>query len=224
MDYALQLASVGYSGAYIHTRERGVTYNLFDPPPSGDSSTGWTTMPTFYSLLPVAESLSASVDNGSYVRDLNVQDDSGKNYSAAYGIYDANTDLPTSLVVFNYADAGNSSASFAVPIEGGQQTILLRTLTASSLTETSNISWGGETFHNVKDAQMVASGFAFDQQISCDSQCQFEVPSPGAAVLFIQRTKASNNASTSFAIPKLSVFFHCILGAIVIHFSYSLLS
>ena len=40
-DYALQLAAVGYSGAYLHTRERGVTYNLFDPPDAPAGGPGW---------------------------------------------------------------------------------------------------------------------------------------------------------------------------------------
>ena len=77
MDYALQLASVGYSGAFIHTRERGVSYNLFDPPPNGDESAGWTTGSTYYALLPVAEALSSSSKNGSYIKDMEIVDNSG---------------------------------------------------------------------------------------------------------------------------------------------------
>ncbi|CDO71397.1 Glycoside Hydrolase Family 79 protein [Trametes cinnabarina] len=71
-DYALQMASVGYAGAYLHTRERGITYNLFDPPDAVAGGAGaWTTNPSFYGMLPVAEALSSA--NGSRVVDLNVQ-------------------------------------------------------------------------------------------------------------------------------------------------------
>ena len=216
MDYALQLASVGYSGAFIHTRERGVSYNLFDPPPNGDESAGWTTGSTYYALLPVAEALSSSSKNGSYIKDMEIMDNSGKNFSAGYGVYDANTHLPTSLVVLNYADAGNQSASFNISLDGGKQTLLLRTLAAPKLSEMSNISWGGETFLNVKDAKMVSSNFAEDQQIVCDASCEFEVQSPGAAVLFIRsNTTTTSSTISSSAFRRFSIT--SVLGLSVAH-------
>jgi hypothetical protein len=227
MDYALQLASIGYQGVFIHTREAGITYNLFDP----DGSEAWTTMPTYYSLLPVAEALSASSPNGSYIMDLDLHDDYGSGFVAGYGIYDSNTHTPTSLLVFNYADAGNQSSSFKVPVtslsDSGGQSILLRTLAAPTLTEKHNISWGGKTFMGVSDAKMVGAdpNFAGDQQVFCglDSGCQFEVPSPGAAVLFIQRTSISS-ALIRMPLPVyransllilLIVFFHVFLNSLI---------
>ena len=154
MDYALQLASVGYAGAYIHTRERGITYNLFDPPAANDtSSTNWTTNPTYYSLLPVAEALSAT---GSYVTDLNLNNNSNTSVVAGYGVYDGSSGAPKTFVLFNYAEIGNEAATFNVPSLGGDHTLLVRTLTAGGgIRETRNISWAGRTFDGVGDAHSV---------------------------------------------------------------------
>src|SRR6266567_1759006 len=71
IDYALQMASVGYSAAYLHTRERGVSYNVFSPPGGPNGSPGpWTTNPPFYGLLVTAEALRST--NGSIVVDLDI--------------------------------------------------------------------------------------------------------------------------------------------------------
>ncbi|KAH9931763.1 hypothetical protein B0H21DRAFT_781014 [Amylocystis lapponica] len=85
-DYALQLASVGYSNAFLHTRELGVSYNLFDYPAGANDT--WTTNPPFYALLAVAEALEGT--NGSVVVDLNVQNSmADPNASVAgYAVYD----------------------------------------------------------------------------------------------------------------------------------------
>ena len=56
VDYALQLASVGYSAIHIHTRERGISYNVMTPPDGPVGSPGaWTTNPPFYAVLATAE-------------------------------------------------------------------------------------------------------------------------------------------------------------------------
>lgn len=195
MDYALQLASVGYAGAYIHTRERGITYNLFDPPASNDTSGNWTTNPSYYSLLPVAEALNA---NGSYVTDLNLNGNANTSTVAGYGVYDG-TGAPTNFVLFNYAEVGNEAATFDVPALGGsgKHTLLVRTLTAAGIRETRNISWAGKTFLGVGDGKAIDSGYAPDQQVQCDSGCSFQIPSPGVAVVWLDASDASAEPAAS---------------------------
>lgn len=89
IDAFLALAANNYSAAYIHTREYGVTYNIFDPPPSQNplESKGWRTGSTYYSLLMMSEVMSK---NGSIVTDLNLQNSktNASSHIAAYGIYD----------------------------------------------------------------------------------------------------------------------------------------
>ncbi|KAE9409375.1 hypothetical protein BT96DRAFT_962470 [Gymnopus androsaceus JB14] len=75
IDYALQLASIGYTAAYIHTREQGISYNVVTPPNISQIDSGsWTTNPPFYGLVCTSEILASS--NGSIVTDLNVSSDS----------------------------------------------------------------------------------------------------------------------------------------------------
>ena len=184
VDYVLQLASVGYDGAYIHTRERGITYNLFDPPASNDSSTNWTTLPTYYSLLTVSEALSPGWQNGSFVVDFGLNNNSETSTIAGYGIYDGQTNALSSMVFLNYADVGQGGASFSLP-SLGRSTISTRILAASSLTEKFNISWAGMTYRGVGNGVAVSSGFAEDQEITCGDTCNFVVPSPGSVVVWL---------------------------------------
>ncbi|OCB84380.1 hypothetical protein A7U60_g8364 [Sanghuangporus baumii] len=196
IDYVLQLASVGYDGAYIHTRERGITYNLFDPPASNDSSSNWTTLPTYYALLPVAEALSPGWQNGSLVMDFGLNNNSESSLLAGYGIYDGQTSALSTMIFLNYADVGQDGAMFSLP-SLGKNTMFTRTLTAASLSEKYNISWAGQTFLGVGDGKMVQSGFAQDQQVSCDDTCDFVVPSPGAVVVWLDTSAASSSPTTS---------------------------
>ena len=106
VDYALQMASVGYSAAYLHTRERGVTYNLFDPPNGPAGALGdWTTNPSFYAYFPLAEALQAT--NGSKVVDLNIQNSVTDKTAtvAGYAIYDVVSSNVNRIVLFNFENS-----------------------------------------------------------------------------------------------------------------------
>ena len=182
IDYVLQLASVGYSGAYIHTRESGVTYNLFDP--GNGTNTNWTTLPSFYSLLPVAELLHGA--KGAYVLDMNLTNTTNANV-AGYTIYDS-SGAPAALALFNYADQGSQAASFLVPqisSTGPDRQVFVRTLTAPSLSEKSQISWGENSFDGVGDGVLVSAKGTPDHQVSCDAGCTVQVPSPGFAIVWV---------------------------------------
>lgn len=127
MDAGLSYAATNRTAAYLHTRENGVTYNLFDPPSSDDSmSSGWITYSTYYAALMLSEVMA---NNGSIVVDLDIENSSTNASStiAAYAVYDFNTttdgltnsEVDTSLanrgklVLINYSNT--TSTSFHVP-------------------------------------------------------------------------------------------------------------
>lgn len=203
VDYALQLASVGYSAAYLHLRERGVAYNLFDPPDAFAAGTGaWTTNPTYYSYLPLSEALQAK--NGSQVADLNIQNSmQDKNQSVAgYAIYDASTSNVHSLVLFNFANATGNPVEFSLPASffslSGDTTV--RYLTAPTVNEKTLISWGNQTYAGVGDGVAVLSTISSavpDKTINCSSGCAVEVPGPAIAVVFIGGTPTLDSSSAS---------------------------
>jgi len=194
MDWVLQMASVGYSGAYIHTREAGITYNLFNPPEANSSSTNWTTLPTYYSLLPVAEALSAN--DGAFAMDLNLTDGSANSTVAGYAVYDSSS-KPYALALFNYADQGADPASYSFKHPTGGDSVFVRYLTATNLTDSEHISWAGKTLAGQGNGLFVNSGTAPDQQTSCSVQtgdCTIGVPSPGFALVWFNSSAAVSEA------------------------------
>ncbi|OSC98987.1 glycoside hydrolase family 79 protein [Trametes coccinea BRFM310] len=203
-DYALQMAVVGYAGAYLHTRERGVTYNMFDPPDAVAGGAGaWTTNPSFYGMLPVAEALSSA--NGSRVVDLNVQNSmSDKSATVAgYAIYDGKADNVHSLVIFNFANASGATVDYSIDgkfVPSSSSSITIRYLTAPSVSEKTNIAWGGKTYAGVGDANPVDATFSSsvpDKNMSCSGGCTIQVPGPGLAVVFLGETPDFTNTSSS---------------------------
>lgn len=202
VDYALQLASVGYSAAYIHTREQGISYNLFDPSPGS-----WTTNPPYYALLAVAEALQSK--NGSKVVDLDImgsRTDLNATVSG-YAVYDAIDSSVQQFVLFNYYNATSTSApsaSFSLPSSsfksGSSNAITVKYLTAVSMAETMNISWGGQTLRGVGDGKLVKaadSWAAANVQIDCTKGCTVNVPAPGMAVVFAGAAPVQNNATNT---------------------------
>ncbi|KAF8812249.1 hypothetical protein BYT27DRAFT_7220918 [Phlegmacium glaucopus] len=197
VDYALQMASMGYSAAYIHTREQGVTYNIFSPPNGPDGGPGpWTTNPPYYGLLVAAEALH-SKNGSSIVTDLNIQQsktDLGALVSG-YAVYDAGDSTVQQLVLFNYANVSssdNSSMIFSVPAN----------VFSSNSAITANIAWGGQTFSNVGDGKPVSTNASWapaNVKVDCSNGCSISVPGPGLAVVFASepQTQPSGTATSS---------------------------
>ncbi|KAJ3986343.1 hypothetical protein F5890DRAFT_1007130 [Lentinula detonsa] len=199
IDYALQLASIGYTAAYIHTREQGISYNLVTPPNISEIDTGsWTTDPPFYALIVTAEILSSS--NGTTVTDLNVSTDVNATIGG-YAIYDATNSSLNRIVLFNY---GTDSMDFTLPSGAkatNSQNALVKYLSASSVTEKYNIAWGEQTFLGVTDGKPVSVNASHDwaysnQNLDCSNGCNITVPGPSLAVVFLD-TNSSNDPETS---------------------------
>jgi len=183
VDYALQLASVGYSAAYLHTRERNITYNLYQYP--GDGVDGWTTLPMFYSYLPVLNALQSH--NGSKVVDLNLEDSmtTPNSTNAAYGFYDATTSELYRMIFINLADGGGN-VQYTIPQGALPQTdynITVRYLTAPSTREKWDITWGGRTWRGAGDGNPLDATTGQDLSLDCSAGCTVNVPSPGLALV-----------------------------------------
>ncbi|KAI0346775.1 glycoside hydrolase family 79 protein [Trametopsis cervina] len=205
-DYALQMAAVGYSGAYLHTRERGVPYNLFDVPDAPAGASGlWTTNPNFYAMLAVNEALQSGAGGaGSRVVDLDVSG-SVQDYAAVqagYAIYNASTSQVSSIALFNYANMSAQGTDFALPAslfassDGGD--VRVRYLTAPSATETTDVSWGNLTYAGVGDGVPVTSSHTqwADKTVSCKGGCTVSVPGPGMAVVFVAGPPSNTTTTT----------------------------
>lgn len=173
IDYSLQLASVGYSAVYLHTKERGTPSNLFDYPEEGSS---FTTRPMHYTYHPVLLALQSH--NGSKVVDLNV--DGAIN--AAYAVYDSATSDLYRVVLINYAGSGTT---FTLPESAGGSNVTVAYLTAPNLQETSNITWAGQTWANSQDGQ--PAGNQEYKSLACANGCDVQVPGPGAAVVMFDK-------------------------------------
>ncbi|KAG6831387.1 hypothetical protein H0H92_010989 [Tricholoma furcatifolium] len=214
VDYALQMASVGYSAAYLHTRERGISYNMFVPPAGPDGSPGdWTTNPPYYSLLVTAEALSSSDGAGGVVVDLNISNSMSDTSAttAGYVVYDSKGMTVNQFVLFNYANVSNfatpsaATATFSLPADafsGDKTSITVKYLSASSLMEEYNIAWGGQSLVGVGNGTLVddtASWVVPNQQINCADGCSVDVPATALAVVFAGGVTTSQVNNTNSA-------------------------
>ncbi|KAF7798908.1 hypothetical protein EIP86_010136 [Pleurotus ostreatoroseus] len=211
-DYALQMASGGYSAAYLHTREHGVLYNVWDPPAGVAGASGsWTTGANFYAMLAVTEALQSS--NGSRVVDLNIGNSmwNGSVLTAGYAVYDASSSAVNSVVLFNYQNASAQSTDFDLPASfftSGSDSVLVKYMSAETATETTNINWGNITYAGVGDGIAVNATTQWGEKTySCSGGCTVQVPGPGLAVVFATSapktdgtpTNSSSSASTTHA-------------------------
>ncbi|EIM92835.1 uncharacterized protein STEHIDRAFT_136561 [Stereum hirsutum FP-91666 SS1] len=194
VDAGMSYAATNRTAVYLHTREYGVTYNLFDPPSSGDSmASGWRTYSTYYAALMLSEVIG---NNGSIVVDLDIENSSTNASStiAAYAVYDFNTttdgqvnsevDVSSAnrgkLVLINYSNT--TSKSFHVP-SGISSSIGTRSLLAPHVNEETNISWAGQIVGETGDLQ----GDQVTEYVDCggDDGCVIEVPGPGVVLALL---------------------------------------
>ncbi|KAF5359203.1 hypothetical protein D9756_002888 [Leucocoprinus leucothites] len=184
IDAGLKAAAMNYSAVYLHTREYGVEYNLFDPP-TPDTSTlpGWRTGSTYYSALFLAEIGDSS---GSVVVDLNLQNSTENQHStvAGYGIYGNGGETRSHLVFFNYASPSSAgedtTQQFRIPANLSNH-VDYRILTAPDVTERTDIKWAGQTVGPNGDLEGDQQTVSFD----CDDGCLIDIPGPGAAIVWL---------------------------------------
>ncbi|KAF5379811.1 hypothetical protein D9615_005831 [Tricholomella constricta] len=184
VNVGLKAASVNYTSVYLHTREHGIQYNLFDPPtPETSMEPGWTTGSTYYAALFLAEMTDPT---GSVVVDLNLNNSNSDPASrvAAYGIYDKAGTSRGKLALLNFADAKDpgQTATQVYRIPGGiADSVQVRVLTAPSKLETRNISWAGQTVGE----NGALLGMQQTIRKDCADGCEVEIPSPGGALVLL---------------------------------------
>lgn len=171
-DAALQFASTNVTAAYIHTREHGILYNLFDPPTEPDAE--WHTGTPYYPLLFIAEAFSS---NGSVVSDLRLE--LADDRVAGYGIWDGAGETRGKLIFFNYAE--DAPRTFAIPANASAERVAVRTLAADKLTTRQGIKWAGQTVG--KNGELV--GERTTEYLDCGKGCNITVPAPGIALVFV---------------------------------------
>ncbi|KAF8840938.1 hypothetical protein BDN67DRAFT_996503 [Paxillus ammoniavirescens] len=177
VDAALNFASAGLSGAYLHTREYQVLYNLFDPPtPSTSTESGWHTGSPYYSALFLSETF---IPGGSIVVDINLNNSIYDPAStvAGYAIYNANGTSCERLVLINYGLTGQLR-NFTLP-QNVAPSIGFRLLVAPSVEEKTDISWAGQTVGQNGDLE----GTQTTEWVECGDGCAVGVPGPGAALI-----------------------------------------
>ncbi|TFK43725.1 glycoside hydrolase family 79 protein [Crucibulum laeve] len=192
VDYTLQLASVGYTTAYLHTRERGISYNLFAPPAGPNGGPGaWTTNPPYYALLATTEILKSA--NGGIVVDLNLaQSKTDLNAKVAgYAVYDSGNFTVQQIALFNYANTTSATSTFTLPSSvfatNAKSSVIVKYLTSPSMNESTNIAWGGQTLAGVSDGQLVSSSSSWvkaNDKLNCSNGCTVTVPGTTLAVVF----------------------------------------
>ncbi|KAG6833919.1 hypothetical protein H0H87_007930 [Tephrocybe sp. NHM501043] len=209
IDYALQMASVGYTAAYLHTRERGISYNLFAPPDGPNGNPGdWVTSPPYYALVAAAEALQNTDGAGSVVVDLNIVNSKTdkKATAAGYAVYDSKGVNVQQFVLFNYANvstfsnAAAATAKFALPASAFTSTkktdITVKFLSSSNLREKNNIAWGGQSLVGVGNGTFQDNNSPWvvpNQHLDCTNGCSLDVPANAMAVVFVA---ADSNVTT----------------------------
>ncbi|KAF8649561.1 hypothetical protein AX16_005744 [Volvariella volvacea WC 439] len=179
IDVALKAASMNYSAVFLHTREHGITYNLFDPPtPETSRESGWRTGSPYYGALFISETFSP---NGNIVIDLDI-DSSTTNINATtagYAIYDRDGDHPSKLAFLNFDR--EETQPFTIPA-GLADTLYYRVLTAPSIFEERDIRWAGQTVGpsgNLEGDQTL-------ETLDCRDGCTFELQGPGVALISLE--------------------------------------
>ncbi|KAG6854881.1 hypothetical protein C0991_012071 [Blastosporella zonata] len=198
VDYALQMAAVGYTAAYLHTRERGISYNLFTPPDGPNGALGdWVTNPPYYALIVTAEALQTTDGAGGIVVDLNIANSKINNNatSAGYAVYDSQGVTVQQFVLFNYANISNfanasaATATFALPASAftRKKGITVKFLSASNMYEATDIAWGGQSLAGVGNGTFENNNSSWvipNQLLDCTHSCSLDVPAAAMAIVF----------------------------------------
>lgn len=182
VDYSLQLAVQNHSAALYHVGGQGALYNPFTPANASESGPlgTWTIGPIYYSVLVLSEVFGSY--NNTIIADLGFPTPQQVGYVA----YEDNA--PQRVVLINYSNdtssfgTWNAGLSFATGT--GPSSITVRSLTAPSAQEPTQITYAGQTMAGTPDGQL--QGDRSDQTISCGTDaCNVEVPALSIQVIFL---------------------------------------
>ncbi|TFK98377.1 hypothetical protein BDV98DRAFT_211163 [Pterulicium gracile] len=217
LDVGLQAAAVNYSAAYMHTRELGVRYNLFDPPTANTSYlSNWRTGAPYYTGLVMSEAFSSEgsivVDLSNHTSLLSSASSNVSNFrtdeTAVYGIYDKGGSEQGKMVLINYSGGGDTQepVTFRIPstTTDSSRAFAYRLLVAPSATSRtpnstdedygleSPITWAGQFVGG--NGELVGKQVTVDIPVCTgggEEGCvvEIEVPSPGAVVVLFNANR-----------------------------------
>ncbi|PPQ81022.1 hypothetical protein CVT26_002903 [Gymnopilus dilepis] len=201
VDYALQMAAVNFGGALFHVGGQSVAYNPFTPPPTNQSTFHqWTIGSIYYSALVVAEALGPT--NTSRVLDL--QANSGNQFSPAYGIWENGALARVVLINFVNDPSGASDTSVSLSLtdaaisEGQVQVKYLLPQPGGQINDIANFTWAGQTFGGNFASDGRPQGALNVSSAPCaNGVCTIRVPAPGAAIVFLNDNGSGGNDALS---------------------------
>ncbi|KAF9478873.1 hypothetical protein BDN70DRAFT_807983 [Pholiota conissans] len=176
IDVGLKAASMNYSAVFLHTREFGVQYNLFDPPsPENSTDPGWRTGSPYYGALFLSE---ATYEGGTVIVDLNLNNSitSPNATVAGYALYKANSTLGS----FTFINYGQDFQVFNLP-SGMTPKVSYKVLTAPSVYEKTQISWANQSVGQ----NGILEGDLQVLEMTCSDGCQITLPGPSAALVVL---------------------------------------
>jgi hypothetical protein len=192
IDYGLQMASVGFTGANVHVGGQNVYYNPFTAPPSNETYHQWTIGGIFYAHLVVSEAFGST--GTAQIVDLNAN--YGEDQTPAYAIYE--NGVPARVVIINYVDdaTGKNDLTVNINIGGGQTntpnsvpaTVRVKYLTAPGIGNKANITWAGQGFGGDYESNGILAGNETITTITCDqttNTCTIPVHAPAIALVFL---------------------------------------
>jgi hypothetical protein len=138
----------------------------------------WKTGSPYYTTLVLAETISPT---RSSVVDLNLENSTSVSGvpTVAYGIYDDAGKSRGKLVLINYdVQQTNQEQQFVIP-SNLTGSISIRYLLSPSITETTNISWAGQTVR--ENGQL--EGHQYSEVIACSQGCVVTLQGPGLALV-----------------------------------------
>ncbi|KAI0316859.1 glycoside hydrolase family 79 protein [Amylostereum chailletii] len=186
LDWTLTLAATNFSGALFHTGGQRAFYNPFSPPPTNQSAfRQWTVGPVYYSALAAAEVFGPG--NGSRVVDLEMNE--GEGTTPGYAVYEGG--VPVKVALFNMADGSVGGQAYTASVQlggGAPESVKVKRLSASSVSQKGNFTWAGQTFGNAFESDGRLTGDLAIETVPCDaatSTCSVSVPAPGFALVFL---------------------------------------
>jgi len=114
IDWAMTMATNGFTGALFHVGGQNAYYNPFTPPPGSQVKYGsqWTIGPVYYSALVMAEVIGRS--NLSQISDLTTNVN-----ASVYAIYESGAPTKVALINFVTDPTGASTYNAVISVGGG---------------------------------------------------------------------------------------------------------
>jgi len=195
IDYGMQLAYGNFTHGLFHTGGQNSFYNPFTSPPSNQSAYHqWTVGAIYYSAIVLAEAVGTT--NTSQIIDLGANAENV--LTPAYAIYEKGSLSKVALINFmddNQTATHGLEVTLEVP-SGIPQSVQVKYLSATSVSDRNNITWAGQTLGDDFTVDGRFRGTLNVTTINCDvgsNTCLIPVQAPGFALVFL-----TNSSSPSF--------------------------